>query len=79
MGGIFSFSVAAPFLQQLLYKSFFAGAAKGLNGVFGNWYDPGGGAFDDPLDSRVRADVELFPNYGWDGNLAALGHLRTHE
>ena len=71
--------VAAPFFQELLYESFFAGTAKGLNRVLGYWNDPSGGAFNDPLQSCVRTNVKLFANYRWDGNLTAFRHLGTHE
>lgn len=78
-GGIFCLSVSPPVFQQLLYESLFAGATKSPNRVCGDRYDPRRGAFDDPFQCRLRADVELLSDLRWHGDLPALRNFCTHK
>jgi hypothetical protein len=72
-------SVSPPVFQQLLYQSLFAGAAKSPNRICGDRYDPRRGAFDDPFQCCLRADVELLSDLRWHGDLPALRHFCTHS
>jgi hypothetical protein len=72
---IFSLSFPEALFEQQFHQAFFARSAKSPNRISEDGYDPRRGAFNNPFEPSVRANVKLLSDLWRNYDISVFGGL----